>query len=153
MYGVMTLVTKYYAGSDLRFYFGGQLLSNFNDTFGLVNVTTTPSIDGASTVAFGLLGGVPTIAPQRPVRAEGGFIQLGFPLSRILGATPGGREAGWTAFLYYGYDEAKARDARRFTPVSGRSDLFSGNIAVSRHSQLHRPQLTLGVRDNIQLLI
>ncbi len=124
----ITLVGKYYNGSDLRFYFGGQLISNFNDTAGLSNIATGISIDGASTVAFGLLNGVSTVAPQRPVRAQGGFVQLGFPLSRIFGANPEGRNAGWTAYLYYGYDQANARDARQFSPVRGRSDLFSGNI-------------------------
>jgi hypothetical protein len=125
---LVTLSGKYYAGSDLRFFLGGQLLSNFNDTAGLTSIVNVPSIDGASTVAFGLLNGVPTVAPQRPVRAQGGFAQLGFPLSRIFGADPKGRNAGWTAFAYYGFDEALQRDARRFAPVRGRSDLFSGNI-------------------------
>ena len=131
---VVTLAGKYYSGSDLRFYFGGQLLSNFNDTFGLTGAATTPSIDGASNVVFGLLNGVPTVAPQRPVRGEGGFLQLGVPLSRIFGVDPRRRAAGWTGFLYYGFDEAKARDARRFTPAGGRSDLFSGNIQYKLNS-------------------
>jgi hypothetical protein len=124
----VTLTGKYYAGSDLRFFFGGQLLSNFNDTAGLTSTVSVPSIDGASTVVFGLQNGVPTVAPQRPVRAQGGFMQLGFPLSRIAGANPKGHNAGWTAYLYYGFDEALQRDARRFAPVRGRSDLFSGNV-------------------------
>jgi hypothetical protein len=124
----VTLVGKYYGGSDLRFFFAGQLLSNFNDTFGLTNTAAASSIDGASTVVFGLLNGVPTVAPQRPVRAQGGFIQAGFPLSRIFDADPQGRNAGWTAYLYYGFDQATSRDARRFSPVRGRSDLLSGNV-------------------------
>jgi len=130
----MTVATKYYNGSDLRFYFGGQLLSNFNDTAGLTGTVTVPSIDGASNVVFGFLNGVPTVAPQRPVRAQGGFMQLGFPLSRLFGADPEGRNAGWTAFVYYGYDQANANDARRFTPVHGKSDLFSGNIQYKLNS-------------------
>src|SRR5258705_498268 len=81
----VTLSGKYYSGSDLRFFFGGQILSNFNDTAGLTSTVSVPSIDGASTVVFGLLNGVPTVAPQRPVRAQGGFVQLGFPLSRLAG--------------------------------------------------------------------
>ena len=124
----VTLVGKYYAGSDLRFYFAGQFLSNFNDTAGLTATATAASIDGASTVVFGLLNGVPVVAPQRPVRAQGGFVQLGFPLSRIFDADPKGRNAGWTAYLYYGDDQATARDARRFGGRGGRSDLFSGNV-------------------------
>jgi hypothetical protein len=124
----VTLVGKYYAGSDLRFFLAGQLLSNFNDTAGLTNTATAISIDGASTVVFGLANGVPVVAPQRPVRAQGGFVQLGFPLSRIFDADPKGRNAGWTAYLYYGDDQAMARDARRFGGRGSRSDLFSGNI-------------------------
>ena len=124
----VTVVGKYYAGSDLRFFLAGQLLSSFNDTFGLTSTATATSIDGASTVVFGLRDGIPVVAPQRPVRAQGGFIQLGFPLSRIFDADPKGRNAGWTAYLYYGGDQAAARDARRFGARGGRSDLFSGNI-------------------------
>ncbi|HKB68665.1 MAG TPA: hypothetical protein VKC61_22580 [Pyrinomonadaceae bacterium] len=130
----VTLSGKYYSGSDLRFFLGGQLLSNFNDTAGLTATATAPSIDGASTVVFGLLNGVPSIAPQRPVRGRGGFAQLGFPLSRLVHADPKGRNAGWTAFLYYGFDEALPQDARRFSPVRGRSDLFSGNIQYKLNS-------------------
>ncbi|MCM3869931.1 MAG: hypothetical protein ND895_04460 [Pyrinomonadaceae bacterium] len=130
----ITLVGKYYAGSDLRFSLGGQLLSNFNDTAGLTSTVSVASIDGASTVVFGLLDGVPTIAPQRPVRGQGGFVQLGFPLSRLVDADQKGRNAGWTGFLYYGFDEALQRDARRFSPVRGRSDLFSGNIQYKLNS-------------------
>lgn len=124
----VTAVGKYYAGSDLRFFFAGQLLSNFNDIAGLTSTATASSIDGASTVVFGLLDGVPAVAPQRPVRGQGGFVQLGFPLSRIVDSDPKGRNAGWTAYVYYGYDQATARDARRFGARGSRSDLFSGNI-------------------------
>ena len=124
----VTVVSKYYDGSDLRFFFAGQLLSNFNDTARLTDTANAASIDGASTVVFGLLNGLPVVAPQRPVRGQGGFIQFGFPLSRIFNADPKGRNAGWTAYLYYGDDQATARDARRFGARGARSDLFSGNI-------------------------
>ena len=125
---------KYYNGSDLRFFFAGQLLSNFNDTAGLTNTAAAASIDGASTVVFGLQNGVPVVAPQRPVRAQGGFIQFGLPLSRLFDADPKGRNAGWTAYLYYGYDQATARDARRFGARGARSDLFSGNVQYKLNS-------------------
>jgi hypothetical protein len=130
----VTLAGKYYSGSDLRFFLGGQLLSNFNDTAGMTAIASTPSIDGASTVVFGLLNGVPSVAPQRPVRGRGGFMQLGFPLSRLAHADPKGRNAGWTAYLYYGLDEALPQDARQFVPVRGRSDLFSGNLQYKLNS-------------------
>src|SRR2546428_4847944 len=124
----VTVVSKYYDGSDLRFFFAGQLLSNFNDTARLTGTANAASIDGASTVVFGLLNGLPVVAPQRPVRGQGGFIQFGFPLSRIFNADPKGRNAGWTAYLYYGDDQATARDSRRFGARGARSDLFSGHI-------------------------
>ncbi len=130
----ITAVGKYYSGSDLRFFFASQLLSNFNDTAGLTGTANATSIDGASTVVFGLRNGVPAIAPERPVRGQGGFVQLGFPLSRLFGADPKSRNAGWTAYAYYGFDEANPRDARRFSPVRGRSDLFSGNIQYKFNS-------------------
>jgi len=125
---LVTLVGKYYNGSDLRFFLAGQLLSNFNDTAGLTSTATATSIDGASIVVFGFLNGAPVVAPQKPVRGQGGFIQLGFPLSRIFDADPKGRNAGWTAYIYYGDDQAMARDARRFGARGDRSDLFSGNL-------------------------
>jgi hypothetical protein len=130
----LTVVSKYYNGSDLRFFFAGQLLSNFNDTAGLTGTANATSIDGASTVVFGLRDGVPTVAPQRPVRAQGGFVQFGLPLSRIFDADPKGRNAGWTAYLYYGYDQATARDARRFGARGARSDLFSSNVQYKLNS-------------------
>jgi len=130
----VTAVGKYYAGSDLRFFLAGQLLSNFSDTVGLTSTATGSSIDGASTVVFGLRSGVPTVAPQRPVRGQGAFVQFGFPLSRIFDADPKGRNAGWTAYVYYGYDQATARDARRFGARGSRSDLFSGNLQYKLNS-------------------
>ncbi len=109
-----TIIGKYYRGADLRFYFGGQLFSNYNDTFGLTGVTTATSIDGASTVAFGFdSSGRAVIADQNAVRGQGGFIEVGIPLSRIFNVDPKGRYAGFTANLHYGYDEANPRDARR----------------------------------------
>ena len=47
---------------------------------------------------------------------------------RLADADPKGRNAGWTAYVYYSFDEALPQDARQFAPVRGRSDLFSGNI-------------------------
>lgn len=47
------------------------------------------------------------------------------PLSRWFDADPKGRNAGWSGFLLYGYDQAAARDARRFGARGTRSDLLS----------------------------
>jgi hypothetical protein len=126
-----TLIGKYYTGSDLRWFFGGQFYSNYNDTFGLANVATGPSTDGASNVAFGTnANGVAVVAPQRPVRASGGFVNLGLPLSRILGAGAQGRNNGWSLYLHYGVDFAKARDVARFDVDGARhkSPLYAGTL-------------------------
>jgi hypothetical protein len=114
----VTLTAKAYTGADLRFYFVGELYSNFNDIARLTCTVEAPcatgtSIDGSSTVAFGYdASGKAIVAPQRPVRTKGGFINLGFPLSRIARAEPAGRNAGWTFYLHYSFDEALTRDVR-----------------------------------------
>ncbi len=112
----VTVVAKYWRGADLRFYFVGGLLSNYNDLAGLRTASgvTAPSIDGSSTVIFALnAAGVPVMAPQKPVRSQGGFVNVGFPLGRIFKANPAGRNAGWQLYLHYALDEANARDARK----------------------------------------
>ena len=123
----VTAVGKYYAGSDLRFFFAGQLLSNFNDIAGLTSTATASSIDGASTVVFGLLDGVPAVAPQRPVRGQGGFVQFGFPLSRIFDSDPkAAMPAGQHTFI-----TATTRPPRAMRGDSGREDpavIFSQEI-------------------------
>lgn len=130
----MTLIGKYYNGSDLRAYFGGQLFSTFNDTAGLTGTANATSIDGSSTVVFGFDGTTPVVAPQRAVRGQGGFINLGIPLSRIFDADPKGRNAGWTAYLHYGYDEAYARDVRRLGAGRGKSDIFMTSLQYKLNS-------------------
>lgn len=132
-----TLLAKYYNGEDLRFYFAGQLYSNFNDTTGLTAglpgsgataFQSAPSIDGASTVLFGYSGTTPVVAPQKSVRVQGGFVNLGIPISRIFGADTAGRNTGWTMYFHYGMDEPFARDVRRIGPGRGRSDLSAATL-------------------------
>ncbi|HET9695895.1 MAG TPA: hypothetical protein VFP40_03445 [Terriglobales bacterium] len=127
----VTVLAKWFNGTDLRWYFVGELFSHFNETRGLTGVVTAPSIDASDTVAFGMRNGVPTIAPQGGVRTTGGFVNLGFPLSRIFHANPSGRMAGWQLYLHYSEDQAKARDVRAFTTTTGnrwKSDIIAGNI-------------------------
>jgi hypothetical protein len=127
----ITVTGKAYRGADLRFFFVGQLFSTFNDTLGLTDTATAASIDGSSTVAFGLRGGTPVVAPQQPVRTNGGFIGVGLPLSRLAHADPAGRNAGWTLNLHWGIDQVNASDIKRLTATAGqryRSDLFAGNL-------------------------
>ncbi|HYL11100.1 MAG TPA: hypothetical protein VEU31_10210 [Candidatus Acidoferrales bacterium] len=123
-----TLVAKFYSGSDLRYYFEGQVYGPFNDTTGLTGTATALSIDGATTTVFGLRGGVPVIANSLPPRARGGFANIGLPLSRWAHANPAGRNAGWVLNLHYGYDQVLARDVRREGGGRMKGDLFAGTI-------------------------
>lgn len=137
----MTLVAKYYNGEDLRYYFAGGLFSTFNDTTGLTNTISVASVDGSSVVFGTNAAGVGAFAAQRPVRTEGGFVNLGFPLGRIFGADPTSRAAGWQLYLHYGVDDPYARDARRTAaigPTSGgnrdKSDLAAATILWKANS-------------------
>lgn len=127
-----TLLFSYYHGGDLRYYFAGQLYSFYNNTAeqGLKNTVTAPSIDGSAAVVFGNLNGVPTIADQKPVRASGGFVEIGLPISRWAHANPTGRNGGWTANVHYGLDDVKASDERKLNPNGqrDRSDWFFANL-------------------------
>lgn len=125
----VTIIAKYYNGNDLRYYFGGQIFGPFNDTTGLTGVTTAQSLDGSTTVAFGTNGaGAQVIANSLAPRAQGGFINLGFPLSRIFNANPAGRNAGWTLYAHYGYDQVLARDVRREGGGREKGDLGAGTL-------------------------
>lgn len=109
-----TLIAKYYSGSDLRYFFAGQLYSFFNDTAGLTDLVSVASVDGSSTLVLGTdANGQQVVAPERPVRSQGGFAQIGLPLSRIFHARPGGRNSGWSFYALYGVDQAKTRDLDR----------------------------------------
>ena len=83
---------------------------------------TAPSADGSSGVVFGTLNGAATVAQQKPVRTNGGFIELGLPLSRWAQAEPTGRNAGWTMNLHYGIDDALANDVHRLSPTASTRD-------------------------------
>ena len=95
----------------------------------MTGVTTATSIDGSSTVAFGFRDGQAVIADQNPVRGQGGFINIGFPLSRLFGVDPKSRAAGFSAYLHYGFDQASPRDVRRISAANRtKSDAFFGSI-------------------------
>jgi hypothetical protein len=135
----VTVITKYWNGSDLRFYFVGSLFSNFNDTAGLTKpclnaegaaaFCTGTSNDGGSSLLFGLnAAGAPVFAPQRPVRTDGGFVNVGFPLSRIFNADAAGRNAGWQLYFHYAFDQAKTRDVLRLGNQRSKNDLAAATI-------------------------
>jgi len=133
----VTVIGKYWTGSDLRFYFVGSLFSNYNDTLGLTKNCGTAaatafcsaaSSDGGSTVLFALTGTTPEVVPQRPVRTNGGFVNVAFPLSRIFGADPAGRNAGWQLHFHYAFDQAKTRDVLRLGNQRSKNDLAAATL-------------------------
>ncbi len=120
-----TLVATAYRGGDLRFYLGGQLNTFATDTGGLTAVSGPyTTADGGPLAAAGdavlgctaalVAGACPTgdavVAPQRPIRAFGGFVQLGLPLSRWFNADPKGHNAGWQLHFTVGKDQVSDRD-------------------------------------------
>lgn len=126
-----TLIGKFYSGSDLRYYFAGQLFSTYNAIGGYTGIGGVTSIDGSSTVDFGLnAAGVPSVIPVLPVRARGGFTQLGLPLSRWFGKDPEGRNAGWSFYMMYGTDQANTNDLLKTEPGGSRarSDMTVGTL-------------------------
>ena len=128
----VTVVAKYYRGADLRFYFVGQLTDVFADRRGLPAITLPATVMAPTTFTGRALtflnnGGTAVVAPFQPVRAQGGFLQLGFPLSRLFGATPGGRNEGWSFYLGYGTDDVLNRDAIRANSLL-RTDLETASL-------------------------
>jgi hypothetical protein len=120
-----TLVATAYRGGDLRFYFGGQINTFATDVAGLTAVSGPYiSADGGPLLAAGgavlgctgaLVGGAcpggdAVVAPQRPIRSFGGFIQLGLPLSRWFNADPHGHNAGWQLLFTMGKDQVNDHD-------------------------------------------
>jgi len=136
----VTWVTKYYNGDDMRFPFGGQL----NDVFADLNGTTSLGAANAAlsfagrSIPFGCAGGTAaplncngspiTIASLRPIRGQGGFSELSFPLSRIFHADPNGHNAGWVLHVAYGTDRAIARDSRKGNGLA-RTDLDTASLS------------------------
>lgn len=108
----VTLAGKYYHGGDLRFYFGGQLNDVFTD-IGRATPLGTALSQSSRAIPFGLINGQVIVGDLEPVQGQGGFLQLGLPLSKIFGARPDGRAAGWSLNLIYGVDSALAKDAVR----------------------------------------
>ena len=138
-----TLVGSAYFGGDMRFFFGGQVNSFFTDTGGLFNPQSYPTADGGTLVASGgatlacnvnpgdgpCPAGNVVIAPEKPVRSFGGFVNLGLPLSRWFNANPKGRNAGWQLYLHAGKDQVVRKDL--LNPVgSNGADNFGINVSA-----------------------
>ncbi len=120
-----TLVASAYRGADLRFFAGGQFNSYAADIAGLTNPITFTTTDGGPFITDGtnILGcqgtfnavtgacsGSVVVAPQKPIRSFGGFVNLGLPLSRWFNANPNGHNAGWQLLFDIGKDQANNHD-------------------------------------------
>ena len=124
-----TLVVSAWRGGDMRFMLGGQLNTYYSDFTGLYNVQAVQTVDNVNVASGGQYvgctvaieaqntctgsGGSWKIAPQRPIGAFGGFVNLGLPLSRWFNANPKGHNAGWQLYLHAGKDQVVHRDLAR----------------------------------------
>jgi hypothetical protein len=112
-----TLVGSAYFGGDLRFFLGGQVNSYATDITGLSNPITFATVDGGPLAAAGAATlatvngtSLVAVAPQKPIRSFGGFLNLGLPVSRWFNADPKGRMGGWQVYLHIGKDQVVHRD-------------------------------------------
>lgn len=155
-----TLVASAYRGGDMRFMLAGQLNTFFTDTTGLFNVVQVPTVDNVQaatggmevgcTVAIALdstcsaSGGTWRIAPEHPIGAFGGFINLGLPLSRWFNADPKGRNSAWNLYLHAGKDQVVHHDLQHASGIGcGSADGLTGCNGGIPLSQSRMLALTL----------
>jgi len=135
-----TLVASAYKGGDMRFMFGGQANSFNTDLAGLNSSIKFETMDGLGNAAVACsvtpdpVTGCPAanvvVAPERPIRSFGGFINLGLPLSRWFNANPKGHNAGWQLFLHAGKDQMVHRDIST-EHLSGSNALLMGKLVAA----------------------
>jgi hypothetical protein len=149
-----TLVASVYRGGDMRFMGAGQLNTFLTDTAGLYSVQGENTVDQVNVAVGGQMvgctaaitagtcsasGGTWKIAPEHPIGAFGGFINLGLPLSRWAQADPKGHNAGWNLYLHAGKDQVVHRDLQHangigctsadgLTPCNGGLPLSQGRL-------------------------
>ncbi len=167
-----TLVASFYQGADLRFFFGGQVNSFATDTAGLTNIvgganaTGTgynpgfATLDGGPLAAAGgaVLGtnaaGQVVVAPQKPIRSFGGFINLGLPLSRWFNADPKGHNAGWQLFFDIGKDQVNNKDLNN-PGFTGNANTLSplplsmGKMFAATLYYKLNPYITFGIEQSV----
>jgi len=157
-----TLVGSAYFGGDLRFFFGGQVNTFFTDMGGLSNPVTFTPVDGvvnasgtpqlgctiAVTVNTACPAGNVVVAPERPTRAFGGFINLGLPLSRWFNANPKGHNAGWSLYFDLGKDQVLHKDLYNAN-AEGVLPLLYGKMAVGTLYYKLNPYVTFGFEQSL----
>ncbi|MGA9526867.1 MAG: hypothetical protein WBS24_01995 [Terriglobales bacterium] len=159
-----TLVASAYRGGDLRFFFGGQVNTFFTDLGGLSNGVTYVPLDGVTSASgtpqlacqgtwdagTGTCSGSIVVAPQRPIRAFGGFVNLGLPLSRWFNANPKGHNAGWQLYLDAGKDQVVHRDlTNAFLTGEGALPLLMGKMGALTLYYKYNPYITFGFEQSI----
>ena len=151
-----TLVASAYFGGDLRFFFGGQVNSFYTDTAGLSNPISFNSVDGGPLAAAGAptlatnAAGQVVVAPERPIRAFGGFINLGLPLSRWFNANPKGHNAGWQLFFHAGKDQVVHNElTSSAAPNNGALPLLMGKVFAATLYYKVNPYCTFGIEQSV----
>ena len=148
-----TFVMSAYRGGDLRFFFGGQVNTFFTDNGGLTSAQTYTAVDGLlgasgpPTLATNAAGQV-VVAPQRPIRAHGGFVNLGLPLSRWFKANPKGHNAGWQLYLDAGRDQVEHRDLVNIN-AQGVLPLAEGKMAAVTLLYKVNPWCTFAIEQSL----
>jgi len=154
-------VGSLYRGGDLRFFFGGQVNSYATDTGGLTNIQGPfVTLDGGPLAAAGgaVLGtnaaGNVVVAPQRPIRSFGGFINLGLPLSRWFNANPKGHNGGWQLYLDFGKDQVVDRDLNNPYYTANANTLSPLPLAMGKMAALSlyyklNPYISFGYEQSI----
>ncbi len=160
----LTLVASGYRGGDLRFFFGGQVNSYYTDVTGLSGPVTFTTTDGGPLAAAGgavlactgvanpatgaCTGGSVVIAPQRPLRSFGGFINLGLPLSRWFNANPKGHNAGWQLYFHAGKDQVVKNDLIQAAGHGGLPLLMGKVFAATLYYKIN-PWVTFGFEQSV----
>ncbi|MGB7603758.1 MAG: hypothetical protein WBM24_25895 [Candidatus Sulfotelmatobacter sp.] len=153
-----TFVASAYFGGDLRFMFGGQANSFSTDLTGLSNPIKFDTIDGLGNAAVGCRvavaagGGCPAgdveVAPERPIRAFGGFANLGLPISRWFNANPKGHNAGWQLFLHMGKDQMVHRELTN-PNFTGANPLLMGKVFAATLYYKVNPYCTFAIEQSV----
>lgn len=151
-----TLVGSAYRGADLRFFFGGQVNTFYTDIAGLSNPiqfnTTDGTLGAAGPTMLATNGaGAVVVAPQKPIQAFGGFINLGLPLSRWFKANPKGHNAGWTLYFHAGKDQVVHRFLEFPANVNagGNLPLLMGKVFAGTLYYKVNPYVTFGFEQSV----
>jgi hypothetical protein len=153
----LTLVASAYKGGDMRFMFGGQANSFNTDLGGLNSSIKFETMDGLGNAAVacsvtpdpvtGCPVGNVVVAPERPIRSFGGFVNLGLPLSRWFNADPKGHNAGWQLFLHAGKDQMVHRDIST-EHLSGSNALLMGKLFAATLYYKVNPWCTFAIEQS-----